>query len=276
MSLPSITDPSSLPPPIGAIRRLTHADHRAVMDYVLREPEINLFIIGDIEHFGYEHDQVEHWGQFGNGGNLLGMLTRYYDGLVFYSREEYDLEGFARLMLRFDFRLLCGESSIVEPFTGILSFSKRVDDVFCRLGGALRAEDSPLLDRVRKADLDTAAAIARFLQSIEEFGGGQDEREISERLVGGIGRVFYLEERGQIVSVAQTAAENRHAAMVIGVATHPACRRRGFASACMTKLCRELLGEGLHLCLFYHNPEAGGIYRRLGFEPIGAWTLLTR
>lgn len=41
----------------------------------------------------------------------------------------------------------------------------------------------------------------------------------------------------------------------------------------MTKLCHELLAEGKMLCLFYDNPEAGSIYKRLGFEDIGKWMM---
>jgi predicted GNAT family acetyltransferase len=32
--------------------------------------------------------------------------------------------------------------------------------------------------------------------------------------------------------------------------------------------------EGIQPCLFYDNPAAGSIYRRLGFEDIGPWHLV--
>lgn len=41
----------------------------------------------------------------------------------------------------------------------------------------------------------------------------------------------------------------------------------------MVKLCDQLLKEEKELCLFYDNPEAGNIYRRIGFEDIGLWML---
>ncbi|MGP4075489.1 GNAT family N-acetyltransferase [Halobacillus sp. K22] len=62
-------------------------------------------------------------------------------------------------------------------------------------------------------------------------------------------------------------------AMVVGVCTHPEHKNQGYASVCMTKLCQELLAEGKMLCLFYDNPEAGSIYKRLGFEDIGKWMM---
>lgn len=41
----------------------------------------------------------------------------------------------------------------------------------------------------------------------------------------------------------------------------------------MEKLMADVLEEGKSLCLFYDNPEAGRIYKRLGFKDIGRWTM---
>jgi predicted GNAT family acetyltransferase len=42
---------------------------------------------------------------------------------------------------------------------------------------------------------------------------------------------------GRLVASAQTAAENSISAMVVGVATHPDRRGRGYASAVVSQLC---------------------------------------
>ncbi len=38
------------------IRKLTKGDHKQVLAFLKKEAAINLFIIGDIEAFGYEAD----------------------------------------------------------------------------------------------------------------------------------------------------------------------------------------------------------------------------
>lgn len=63
-------------------------------------------------------------------------------------------------------------------------------------------------------------------------------------------------------------------AMIVGVATHQAFREQGLASRVMAQLCADLLHEGKSLCLFYDNPHAGVIYKRLGFQDIGSWTIV--
>lgn len=79
----------------------------------------------------------------------------------------------------------------------------------------------------------------------------------------------------QMVSSAMTTAENSMSSMVIGVCTLEAYKKKGYATACMKRLCAELLREGKYLCLFYDNPEAGTIYKNLGFEDIGKWVMHT-
>jgi predicted GNAT family acetyltransferase len=90
-------------------------------------------------------------------------------------------------------------------------------------------------------------------------------------LSDGSGRTFCAKFGGKIAAAASTTAETKTAAMVVSVMTHPDYRRGGYATSCVYRLCRELLSEGKGLCLFYDNPAAGSIYRKLGFEDIGKW-----
>ncbi len=60
----------------------------------------------------------------------------------------------------------------------------------------------------------------------------------------------------------------------MGLGVEKPWRNRGYASAALTRLCAELLAQGKQPCLFYDNPAAGVIYRRLGFEDIGPWNLV--
>jgi predicted GNAT family acetyltransferase len=61
--------------------------------------------------------------------------------------------------------------------------------------------------------------------------------------------------------------------MIVGVCSHPEKRNQGLASLCMEALCHDILAEGKTLCLFYDNPKAGSIYKRLGFKDIGLWSM---
>ncbi|WP_255256253.1 GNAT family N-acetyltransferase [Bacillus pseudomycoides] len=62
-------------------------------------------------------------------------------------------------------------------------------------------------------------------------------------------------------------------AMVVGVCTHSNYRVKGYASLILQKMIQDFIKEGRTLCLFYNNPAAGWIYKRLGFKDIGMWTM---
>jgi predicted GNAT family acetyltransferase len=113
-------------------------------------------------------------------------------------------------------------------------------------------------------------------QRIKEFEASPDPAMLYHTLKNKEGRAWVIEERGQIVAVAQSAAESERLAMIVGVCTHPAWRQRGYASACMARLCRALSAEGKIPCLFYDNPNAGRIYKRLGFEDFARWGMVIR
>ena len=80
---------------------------------------------------------------------------------------------------------------------------------------------------------------------------------------------------GKIVSVASNQRANSISTMVVGVATAEGSRGRGYASAAVYELCRRSFADGKRfICLFYDNPDAGRIYRRLGFAELGEYAMI--
>jgi hypothetical protein len=56
------------------IRRLTEYDHETCFSFLKQQPAENLFIIGDIEAYGYEKDFQKVWGEF-NNVEIMGRIT---------------------------------------------------------------------------------------------------------------------------------------------------------------------------------------------------------
>ena len=113
------------------------------------------------------------------------------------------------------------------------------------------------------------------MADIEEFERPSTKKEIEDRIEEKSGRVYFIEDsEGNMLSVAQTTAETSQSAMVVGVATAKGYRNRGLMSACLSKLCRDVLSEGKTLCLFYDNPKAGSVYLGMGFEPVDNWVMI--
>lgn len=253
------------------IQRLTDADQETCWNLIMEKPAENLFIIGDLEAFGFQTDFQEVWGDFDNHGQLRAVLLRYRENFIISSSGNYDASGFAELIRRqkrANF-FVSGMAPLVDQLVGHLDSPTQSRQLFYARCDDLQKQ--VVVDvTVREATIADVPRIVKLHRQIFETQEGREE-SLTHSLQNGVARAVYIEKEGEIVSTAITAAENTRSAMIVGVATHPKYEKRGYASACMSYLCQQLLDEGKHICLFYDNPDAGKIYKRLGFRNIGVW-----
>jgi predicted GNAT family acetyltransferase len=101
------------------IRKLNKEDNDNLMRLVMEEPEFNLYIIGDVENFGYSQDFLELFGEFNECGVLSAVLVRYFSYFNLYAKERFDLDGFVNIMKSYDrIAMLSGKTQIVSKFEG--------------------------------------------------------------------------------------------------------------------------------------------------------------
>lgn len=262
------------------IRKLTDDDRQALLAFLGQAPALNLFLIGDVENFGFQQDFQEIWGEFVSAdGRLKAVLLRYEHNYLPYADGPFDVNGFAELMLRDDrLEMLSGSSDLVAQFRELMSFRKEKKLFFAELTSLNEAGDrSPHVGAsVRRAEIADVEPVCSLMDVIEEFDTNPDSMRSGMRrsLETGTGRTYLIERDGHVAAAASTAAENSLSAMVIGVATHPDYRGQGLATSVVRKLCADVVQEGRSLCLFYDNPKAGTIYKRIGFQDIGFWTMM--
>ncbi|MBU8917185.1 GNAT family N-acetyltransferase [Bacillus sp. FJAT-29953] len=257
------------------IRKLTEQDHQQVLTFLSEEPSINLFIIGDIEAFGYSSEFQELWGEFDEKYSIKAVLLRYHQSFIPYAKGEFDTSGFVSIMKQYTQPIfLSGKSDIVEKFEVFeeLSLGKKQVTFFAEC-----LSDDCLGDNnvdVKKATIEDVDQIIELRSSIEEFQIRSDARKmLINAMESNTGRTYYTVHQGVMTACVSTTAENSISAMIVGVCTRKENRRQGLATAIMEKLFKDVLAEGKTLCLFYDNPEAGRIYKRLGFKDIGKWTM---
>jgi len=259
------------------IRRLTENDHAHCFQLLKQQPAENLFILGDIEAYGYEQDFQKLWGDFNDNDELIAVLLKYQENYIPYAKGDFNAKGFAEIMLSDpDFAMLSGLKDVTEKIEPYLSHRlKRKRQTYyakCTKLNPVTTDVSTTL--VKQAVPEDAEELVQLLNSIPEFSDSIITVERKRRgLEEGVSRSFFIMENKKIVSTASTAAENSLSAMVVGVATLEAYKKKGYATQCMVKLCNQLLEENKELCLFYDNPSAGAIYKRIGFEDIGFWMM---
>lgn len=262
------------------MEKLKETDIEELKSYIGKEPEYNIFILGDIENFGLEGDMVEVFADK-RDGEYDSIILRYQSSYIVYSQKEnYDVKSVWRFLENRGKDVISGKSSIVDqllPYSG----AKHSKDYLSKLTQVNYKSSVPAEMELRELTHRDAADIVDLFIQIEEFEGYTKERrerlirEKEEVLKLGTDRVLGVFSGKKLVSVSQVSAENSVSAMIVGVATHPDYRKKGLASTLVASQCQQCLDKGLEfICLFYINPAAGAIYRKIGFKEIGNYTML--
>jgi predicted GNAT family acetyltransferase len=260
------------------IRRLSERDHEKCLELLKPKSAENLFILGDIEAFGYEQEFQKVWGDFDSAGCLRGVLLKYKGNYIPYAAsEDFDAEGFASIISEDgDLQMLSGLKSVAQRVFPYIKrkLARHRELFYAKCSGVTNVMQSADFTEVKRAGLQDVERIMELYKQIPEFADSTETVEDKRRNMNkGVSRTYYIERDGKMVSVASTAAENSLSAMVVGVGTIDGYKRQGLASRCISKLCLDVLSEGKELCLFYDNPEAGRIYKRIGFEDLDRWMM---
>lgn len=125
-------------------------------------------------------------------------------------------------------------------------------------------------------EADRELLIAWFTDFNREALAEESRREAVERLVdgfiaGGTRGLVVWEVEGQVVSMAGWSGPTPTGVRVVAVYTPPAQRKRGYASACVAALSRQLLDSGKQRCFLFtdlDNPTSNRIYQEIGYRPI--------
>lgn len=261
-----------------------NANHtQEALAYLTVEPEFNLFLIGDIESMGIESEHVacytsDSWQE----GTTFPYFILIYrnNGLVYSHDINYNYIEVAEFLNTFHLRNISGKDSLITPLIPYVE-DRPVQRTYMARLNQMNQPPTDTGFKVRRLTKQDIPAIYDLYIQIDEFASmyrtmtkEEAYKDISMNIAE-IGRTYGVFEGDTLLSVAQTSAENSTSAMVVGVATLPAHRGCGYAKATVTKLCGDCLQGGMNfLCLFYDNPSAGRIYRSIGFQEIGIFTIL--
>jgi predicted GNAT family acetyltransferase len=123
-------------------------------------------------------------------------------------------------------------------------------------------------------DLDELVVAARESLREEErpdpFAG--DPRGFRRWVRGRVPRARVVEHAGRVVFVGYADVQRPEGWLIQGVYTWPEFRRRGFAAAGVSDVCREAFAAGarhVQLAVVEGNAAGQGLYAGLGFEPFG-------
>lgn len=262
------------------LRPLTVNDDAAVQQLYDRFPLRTLTLRLNVEAHGLSGPVVRAWGLFdGHDAAMTGMLIRYGNTAVVVDSDGSGAVEFARLID--SERNIAGVRGSLEVVAGIQALLQRyvVTDwensyfLALRTPPTIPAEVRCLARRAVPGDLDMLAELYSGAGAMY-----RSRANVAAKLRET--RVFVVEEppidqrKARIASCALLNVEGRDAGLIGGVYTLPSVRGKGYAAACTALLSADLQRDGKMPCLFYENPIAGKVYRRLGFEDVSKWGVL--
>ncbi|MEG0752089.1 MAG: GNAT family N-acetyltransferase [Oscillospiraceae bacterium] len=264
------------------IEKLREQNREALLEYLFAEPEYNMFIIGDTENCGFDSEHVEVFA-LRDCGAITCIALRFYNSWVIYSRDgDFDSRALADFLSAHGFEMISGKSDTVAA---IAPYVKHTQLRMTRLARCREAHGFELnygSALIRPMRAQEAEKIISFFCEIDEFRDdyiGKLEQRIEEKraeLASGSDSCFgVFDESGELISTAAIAARCSIGGMVVGVATRKDMRGRGLASAAVSAVCRDSLARGRgFVSIFYDNPVAASIYKKIGFEEIGDYAML--
>ncbi len=266
------------------IRRLSAKDNDELMRFLEKEREYNIFIIGDIENFGYDTDVVHLYAEY-DTAEMVSCVMLYRDSVVYYTIKNETSTEVLDLINSLEYKVINGKKTTIDQIKGSVDYKECREDYFVRIKELQM--DSTREYMVQKANsVEDLTMVFDLLKTIDEFRyKDSDDYTFNRFMTSNMYKLdpdkedsiyFTKDEEGNVLSTAATSASNNFSSMIVAVASDKNKRGNGFATKILCEIVKEYLKKGKTLCLFYDNPKAGSIYRRIGFEDVGKWTMLNR
>jgi RimJ/RimL family protein N-acetyltransferase len=239
-------------------------DKQRLLDHFKKDPVLFAYHIGDLDDFFFPHCQfpsiysstarIEDTVLIYTGGKVpvvvaFGLTERFQD-LLREVREFFPVPFFGHFQER-------DHDAIAEPFKekplgslyrmklGNLSIPQQSEREIVRLG----LTDEKELSALYKASYPDTYFTSRMLET---------------------GKYFGLREKKKLIAVAgiHVYSKEYKVAALGNITVHPDFRGLGLATSVTGHLCKELVNEGLMVCLNVKTDNAPAIacYEKLGFE----------
>lgn len=261
--------------------KASEKDRDEILDYCKNDSIFNLFIIGDIENFGFSSPYQDVWYDK-EDENISGIALRYHSNLIVYSHSlDMDFNEVNSILDRYDIELISGKSTVIDKIEMHLKGNNTRNDLkFCK---HIDIDCLPgISENIMLAEEKDARDIAIAYGSVAEFkdlySNNVDQRylQISSRISSGEGKhLMILDDKG-IVSHGNTTAENSSSGMIGGIFTRVDRRNKGYAAQIVAALVRDLKDRNKEVALFYKDELEGNLFKKMGFKEIGSWSTIGR
>ena len=260
------------------LKQLSENEKQSALDYLQQEPDFNIFIISDIENYGMKTKFQTVWGYY-EDNNIIGILLHFYDTFIIYTNNKQAAEAFSSVILETNsITSIAGKQECIELLKNINYFKqKSTRSMYLLKLTSINSIDINKSLHTQRMTIQDISALIEFHKTVPDFDtnikSGTYKKMLIQNEKEKTGRGYIIKENEQVICSAISSAESSQAAILIGVATEKIYQNKGFATTTVYTLCKELVNEGKTVCLFFDNPDAGSIYKKIGFKDAGFWSI---
>ncbi len=245
-------------------------------------PGYSLFLSENLAYLHSRTDLVRYWGAY-SGRHLAAVLMMVGHRAIMYSDPGIDSLPLAQVAREQQVDFIMGQpagiDALLQLFAGLRPMLRQEHFLAeyeppNERTPSIALPPGALVRRAHTGDLEALTRLYYRTDGFESLGKDQLRRTMYSRIR--TLRTWLAEAEGRVVSAASTSAETGDAAMIGGVWTAPELRKRGFSTAVVSAMSRELAKEGRRPFLFYltDNTAAARVYLRVGYSPIGRWSVV--
>jgi predicted GNAT family acetyltransferase len=264
------------------IRLLKDEDREQALVFLDRDHECNLIMIYDIDHFGLQNQghpfQGDYYGAVSAAG-LSGIAALFNFGSLFiYAPDAGSAPQLVEFMVALERKpsYVIGRTEWAGPVIdglreqGLQPTGAEEHEYMVLNQDSFRPRFGAETRFAAPSDLERLIELNRAFQ-LEYFGGLTAAEEelgrMAEMRMEKAGIAVAIVD-GEIVSKAESMVRTARAVLIGGVYTVPEHRGKGLSTACMSRLCEEILGSIGKACLNVstENVPAQHVYRGLGFK----------
>jgi len=273
-----------MPRPIVA-RLLVPTERTEVLAYLERDARENLLLLDLVDRFGAAPAQGELAPQLAvarRNREIIGVAALRPSAVLDARVQQDALSELAPLFDPMGIGLVKSSQPAVDRLWSLLSRRRsrtavvdRLETSYSLCEDAARFAQAPRGAVVREAepdDLEDLVFAAR--ESLREEGRPDpfygDARGFRRWVQGRLPRARLVASGGRVVFVGYADVRRPQGWLLQGVYTWPRARRRGFAAAGTSALCREAFANGadhVQLSVVDGNDGARALYEGLGFKP---------
>ncbi|HBZ72646.1 MAG TPA: hypothetical protein DEP35_24090 [Deltaproteobacteria bacterium] len=268
-------------------RLLGPADREAARRLLAADAQSDLFLLDLVHSLGFPpapgEAGAELWGAF-RRGTLLGVASLRPCIVISAEPPPAALEALTAVLAGVESGLVKSSLESVDVLwrrleaRGRRALVDRVERAYVLRAAHARLVDPPPGARTRGASsqdlealVEAARASLREEQRPDPFDG--DPEGFRRWVRGRLPRAHVIEQAGAVVFVGYADVRQPEGWLLQGVYTWPAARRKGFASAGVSSLCRAAFDAGaehVQLSVVEGNEAGGNLYAKLGFRPFAS------